>query len=159
MDPIRRRTGLKVQTQRITLSQISPASQTLIRGYEPRGGRAEVHRALFEPLTGALIDEPHVLQRGYIDKANITTPAKNEAGAAVLEIATEARSLTRPLQRFRSDASLRERAPLDAFRKYASLAETVDVPWGREANSADADHNRTRGTRRPDFSRSVGGST
>lgn len=144
MDPIRRRTGLKVQTQRVTLSQIAPPVQMLIRGYEPRHAPAEVHRALFDPLSENLIDEPHLLLRGFVDKATISTPAKNETGNATLEIATEARSLTRALQRFRSDASLRQRAPTDAFRQYASQSETADTPWGREASARQSDSNNRR---------------
>lgn len=156
MEPIRRRTGLQVQTQRISLSQIAPEVQMLIRGYEPRHAPVEVHRALFEPLSENLVDEPHVLLRGYIDKVTLTTPAKNEGGSVSIDIATEARSLTKPLQRFRSDATLKERRPGDGFRQYASMAESVDTPWGQEASARNADENRTRGTRRPDFSLSVG---
>lgn len=38
---------------------------------------------------------------------------------------------TRPLSRTRSQATLRARAPSDAFRKDASLAETVETEWMR----------------------------
>ena len=148
MEPIRRRTGLKVQTQRVSLSQIAPEAQMLFRGYDPRHAPVEVHRALFDPLTENLVDEPHVILRGFIDKATVTTPAKNESGNATLEIATEARSLTKPLQRFRADATLRERAPEDGFRKYASLTETADVPWGRESSAQRSDDNKSRREKR-----------
>lgn len=131
-DPIRRQTGIKVRTQRVTLSQVSAEVQQLIRGYDPRHAPVELHRALFHPLTEALIDEPHVLLRGYIDKVSVSTPEKGGAGNVSIEIATEARSLTKPLSRFRSDASLRARASGDGFRKYASLTETAEVLWGRD---------------------------
>lgn len=131
MDPIRRQTGLKVRTQRITFSQIAPEMEMLIRGYDPRHAPVEVHRALFHPETEALIDEPHVLIRGFIDRAPLTTPAKGEAGQVTLEIASEARALTKPLSRSRSDATLRGRNGDDAFRQYASLTETAETPWGR----------------------------
>ncbi|MGN7870965.1 hypothetical protein [Paracoccus sp. 22332] len=131
VDPIRRQTGVKVRTHRITFSQVAPEVEMLIRGYDPRHAPVEVHRALFHPDTETLIDEPHVILRGFVDRAPLTTPAKGEAGQVALEIASEARALTRPLSRFRSDAGLRSRDDEDAFRQYSSLAGTVEVPWGR----------------------------
>ncbi|MBC9246749.1 hypothetical protein H4P12_08490 [Paracoccus sp. 11-3] len=131
MDPIRRQTGLRVRTQRITISQIAPEAQMLIRGYEPRHAPVEVHRALFDPLTENLIAEPHVILRGFLDKAPLTTPPKGEAGEATLEIVTEGRALTKPLSRFRSHATLRTRAPTDGFRRFAARSKTEEVKWGR----------------------------
>lgn len=130
MDPIRRQAGLKVRTQRVTLSQIAPETEMLIRGYDPRHAPVEVHRALFDPLTEELIDEPHELFSGYIDKVKLTTPAKGGAGSVSIEIASEGRALTRPLSRYRSDATLRARAADDAFRQYASETDR-ETPWGR----------------------------
>lgn len=131
-DPLRDQTGIKVRSYRVTLSQVSNEVQQLIRGYDPRHAPIELHRALFHPLTENLIDEPHVLRRGYIDKVTLTTPQKGGAGSVAIEIVTEARSLTIPLSRFRSDATLRARAPEDAFRQYSSLTETAEVLWGRD---------------------------
>lgn len=142
IDPIRRQTGLKVRTQRITLSQIAPETEMLIRGYDPRHAPVELHRALFDPLTEELIDEPHELMSGFVDKAKVTTPAKGGAGNVAIEIASEARALTKPLSRYRSDATLRARSADDAFRQYATLAASVDVPWGREDRSRRVDDNR-----------------
>lgn len=132
VDPIRLQTGIKVRKQRVTLSQVSNEVQQLIRGYDPRHAPVELHRALFHPLTENLIDEPHVLLRGYIDKVIVSTPEKGGSGNVSIEIATEARALTKPLSRFRSDASLRARDPGDAFRQYATLTETAEVLWGRD---------------------------
>ncbi len=131
VDPIRRGTGLQVRTQRASLSGISPETQLALRGYDARHARVEIHRAIFDPLTLQLVDEPHRLFRGYIDKLKIITPAKGEAGKAEIELASAARALTTPLSRKRSDASLRARAPADAFRQYASQADAVETPWGR----------------------------
>lgn len=131
MDPIRRQTGIKVRTQRITFSQVSPEVLQALRVFDPRHAPVEVHRALFDPLTEALIDEPHLILRGYIDKAPLPTPPKGESAAVSIEVATHARALTIPLSRFRSDATLRARATGDGFRKYASLADTVETKWGR----------------------------
>ncbi len=131
VDPLKWRTGLTVRTQRVTFSQVAPEVQQLIRGYEPRHAPVEMHRALFDPLSEGLINTPHLLLRGYIDKVTVTTPVKGKAGDVTVEIASAARALTRPLNRHRSDAALTVRAAGDTFRKYASTTDKIDVPWGR----------------------------
>lgn len=131
LDPLRRQVGMKARTQRVSFSQVSPEFLQLIRTYDPRHAPIEIHRALFDPLSEQLIDEPHLIQRGFVDKANIPTPAKGGAASISIEIATHARALTKTLSRFRSDATLRSCAAADAIRQYASLSEAVDTPWGR----------------------------
>lgn len=130
MDPIRRQTGLKVRSQRITFSQISPEMMMAVRGYDPQHCPVEVHRALYDPSSEALIDPPHTILRGYVDKLKLPTPAKGERGNLTFDIATAGRALTKPVSRYRSDASLRARAPSDGFRKYSSLADMGEAPWG-----------------------------
>jgi hypothetical protein len=135
VDPIRRQTGIRSRTQRVTLNHVSPEVIQAMRGYDPRHAPVEIHRALFDPATEELIDEPHVILRGFIDKAPLPTAPKGETASLHIEIATHARALTRILGRSRSDATLRTRAPADAFRQYAGLAETVETPWGKKTES------------------------
>jgi hypothetical protein len=139
VDPIRRQTGVNGRTQRASLSHLAPEVLQALRGYDARQAPVEIHRALFNPDTGALIDEPHVIISGYIDKAPLPVPAKGETGSAKIEIATHARALTRNLGRSRSDATLRARAPGDAFRQYAGLADTVETPWGKKSDSSKSE--------------------
>lgn len=131
MDPIQRETGLNVRTQRVTFSQVSGELMQLVRGYDPRHAPVEVRRALYAPDTDALIDAPHLILRGYLDKLKLQTPAKNEQGNVSFEIATAGRALTKPLSRHRSNATLMARAPGDRFRQYATLADAAEVKWGR----------------------------
>lgn len=67
-DPIRRQTGIKVSKQRVVFSQVAPEVQLAVRGYDIRHAPVELHRALFAPLSDNLIDEPHEILRGYVDK-------------------------------------------------------------------------------------------
>lgn len=131
MEPIRRQSGLKVRTHRVTLSQIAPEVQVLIREYDARHAPVEVHRALFDPMSEALIDTPHLLLSGFVDKATVSNAGKGASAEVAIEIASEARALTKPLSRSRSDATMRVRAKDDAFRLYAGQTETVEVKWGR----------------------------
>ncbi|MDR5655367.1 hypothetical protein [Ruixingdingia sedimenti] len=130
VDPIRRGTGLQVRTQRLSLSGIAPEVQLAVRGYDVRHAVIEIHRAVFDPLTLALVAPPHRLFKGYIDKLRFQTGAKGEASSVDLDVASGARALATPLSRKRSDASLRARMPADAFRQYASQADAVETRWG-----------------------------
>lgn len=130
IDPLKWRTGLTVRTQRVRLSQVSAEAQQAIRGYDTRHAPIEMHR-VFWNADGNMIDPPHLLMRGFVDKLTLTTPKKGEAGDASVEIASMGRKLTRPLNRYRSNAALVARAPTDTFRKYASITDKVEVPWGR----------------------------
>lgn len=132
IDPIRMQTGIAVRTQRVVLSQVAPEVLQAIRGYEPRHAPVEIHRAIYDPETRLLVDTPHRLFKGYIDKVVVTTPAKGQSGQIELTLASAARALTVPLTRKRSDASLRARAPGDAIRKYASITDKVETLWGRK---------------------------
>lgn len=136
IEPLRRQLGIKTRTQKITFSAVSPGMMALMAQYDVRHAPVELHRALFDPLTEALIDEPHVILTGFVDKAASTRAPKNEGGAQVtIDVANHARALTRGLSRYRSDATLRARDPSDAIRQYASIADSVDTPWGRNAAS------------------------
>ncbi|MDN5786401.1 hypothetical protein [Pseudorhodobacter sp.] len=130
-DPLRRQVGVKARTQRVSFSQVVPEFLQLIRTYDERHAPVEIHRALFDPLSELLIDEPHLIQRGFVDKAKFPTPPKGGMASASIEIATHARALTKTLSRYRSDATLRARSSGDAIRQYASISEAVDTPWGR----------------------------
>lgn len=132
IDPITYQTGISVRTQRITLSAISEEVAVAIRGYEPRHAPVEIHRALFDPAGYSLIAEPHRLFAGYIDRLTINTAAIGGQSSVEMSLASSARSLTVPLNRRRSDESLRARSPGDAFRQYATVAATVAVKWGGE---------------------------
>lgn len=132
VDPIRYQAGLTVRTQRLKLSQVAPEVMLALRGYEPRHAPVEIHRALFDPETHALIDMPHRVFKGFVDKAPIPTPVKGGKATLELTIASAARALTVPLSRKRSDASLRARSAGDAFRQYASMADKVETLWGRK---------------------------
>lgn len=139
VDQIKWSTGLRTRTQRITLSQISTAVQQLVRGYDTRHAPVEIHRALYDAESRNLVDEPHLIMPGYVDKLDLTTPPKGGSGDIKIEIASQARALTKPLNRYRSHASRIAAVPGDTLRKYATRADG-EVPWGggkTKAGTAD----------------------
>ena len=131
VDPLTSRTGLNVRMQRLVFSPLAPEVEQLIRGYDARFAPVEIHRALFDPDSHALVDEPHRRFKGYIDKISpLRTGPKGDKVTVELQLASSARALTIPLSRKRSNESLRARASGDAFRQYADVAGTITVKWG-----------------------------
>ena len=126
VDPIRSAIGLDVRMQRVSLSLAAPEVALALKGRRTRFVRAEIHRALFSPLSGALVAEPHRLFLGTVDQVDLTS---GDEPQAVLTLASPARGLTRPLQALRSDAAMQRRNPGDRFRQYTAL-ENVRVAWG-----------------------------
>jgi len=130
LEPITMATGLDVRMQRLTLAPVAPEVETLIRGYDVRLAPVEIHRALFDPVTQALIAEPLRTFLGWIDSVSIPTPVVGGQASIEVTLASLGRSLTRSLALKQSDGTLRLRAPDDGFRKYAALSGTVDTVWG-----------------------------
>lgn len=127
--------GLDVRMQRLVLSPLAPEVAQVIRGYEPRLARIEVHRALFDPATMSLVAEPHRLFRGWIDEVDIATPAIGGQAAVTITMASTARAMTRTLSLKKSDESQKLRGG-DRFRRYADISGSVDVWWGEKRGKA-----------------------
>ncbi|MCU0826660.1 MAG: hypothetical protein MUE52_04480 [Tabrizicola sp.] len=127
--PIKYQSGLGVRMQRMVLSPISTVVADLIRTYDSRFAPIEIHRALFSPLDGSLVAEPHRLWKGFVDEVEVKeTGTPGEATCEVVA-ASSARLLTRTLTLKASDATQQLRGG-DRFRKYADVSGKVDVWWG-----------------------------
>lgn len=128
--PIVQRAGYVVQTQRVSLTGISPEAVTALRVYDARFAPVEIRRAVFDPQTLDLVAEPHVMFLGSIDEVSLPTPAKGGSSRADLSLVSSARSGTQTLALRRSDEALRVRAPADGFRRYIAVSNAVPVWWG-----------------------------
>lgn len=74
VDPITSRTGLNVRMQRLVFSPLAPEVEQLIRGYDARFAPVEIHRALFDPDSHALVDEPHRRFKGWGSSIRLRGP-------------------------------------------------------------------------------------
>lgn len=133
--PMVSQTGLTVRMHRLTLSPINEAVAAMIRTYDARFAAIEIHRALFDPVTSALVSEPHRVFKGIIDEVEL--PVDPEQGETRCEVtaASSARYLTRTLTLKRSDASQQRRSG-DRFLRYADVSGEVDVYWGEKRAAA-----------------------
>lgn len=125
--------GLNVQMQRLTLAILTPEVEAAIRSYDPRLAPVEVHLALFDPETNALIGTERMI-KGTVDSAPINEAPRGSNADAVCEItiATSTRSGTRTLASKKSDSSQKERDANDRGREYADISGEVRVTWGEE---------------------------
>jgi hypothetical protein len=130
ISPIKYVTDLTVQTVTITLSQIHPLVLDMSRGWDIRGGKVEVHRAVFDPQTHALAGIPRCRFRGKVNKAPNNTAAVGGEGALPIEVASIVRDLTRNNPAKKSDETQKRRSG-DRLRRHTGTAN-VDIWWGQE---------------------------
>ena len=126
-------TDMTVQSVTINLSQIADVAQQLIRQFNARLARVEIHTMYMHPETGmpvgTLLDWV-----GEIDKVKVKTPAIGGEGSIEIKTVSDIMSmLTRINGRRSSFEDQRKHANGDQWSKYASTAGTWDVAWGQES--------------------------
>uniref|UniRef100_UPI001591058C hypothetical protein n=1 Tax=Martelella sp. HB161492 TaxID=2720726 RepID=UPI001591058C len=98
---IPRVSDMTVQTVDVTLSQIAPEVQQLVRGYDARLAAVEIHQMLLEPRTGQAVGAAEVAFLGLVDGEPIVTPAAGDEGSITLNLISSAISMlarTNPLK-------------------------------------------------------------
>jgi hypothetical protein len=125
--PVVYKTGLDVQVYRLGITSITDEARQLIRAYDPRFAEVEVHRALFDPLTRALIGAPHRVLAGTIDEVDLSRPPAGGQASCYLSVVTTARLLTYGLPNKNSHAN-QKRISEDKFLRYADAQ--AEVWWG-----------------------------
>lgn len=126
--PIVYEPGTGIGTQDITLG-LSPEGETLVRGYRLGGAPIEIHCALYNPATMALLGIKRFF-RGLIDGTPMSVPESGGTVTLPVRCITTARLGTMTLAGKKSDASQRQRLSTDRFREYGDLGETTADPWG-----------------------------
>lgn len=122
--------GTAVQSITLRLSQVVDRINDLLRGYDPRQGRVEIHRALFNATTRALVADPFPRFYGWIDRVDITTPAEGGEGGVSVVCVSDVREMGRSNPATRSDASQRARSATDSFYADAATAGELPIFWG-----------------------------
>ena len=131
LDAVVMQTGVVIRMQRVSLSPLFDSVALLLRGYDAWRAPAEIHRAFYNPLTGALIDTPKRLWKGVIDSAPIQTPAIGGESVAEVTLSSAAEALTHGLTLTRSDAVQSQRGG-DRFYRYKDVSGSVPVTWGEK---------------------------
>lgn len=131
VQPIVEETGLAVRMLRVELTDVDDV-RALLRGLIVKAQPVEIHRAVFDLETRALVVAPELRFAGTVDETPMETGAVGGSSRFGIVIASLTRGLTRLVPLFKSDAALQSRAPGDEFRKYAATTTKWVVPWGEE---------------------------
>jgi hypothetical protein len=131
VEPLVYAKGTDIRTQRITLSVNTPEVEDVFRGFIVKGAAVELHLALMDPQSGAVIDTDRKF-KGFLNRAPISTPAMGSGGGTIsLEMVSSMRLLTRTIAVKKTDQSQQLRSG-DRFRRYGAVAAEVDTEWSRE---------------------------
>ena len=122
--------GIEQRVLRIPIAGISDALVTAVRAYDARLAPIEVHRLVFDPVTGAQLGFWRAF-KGVVDQ--VTLPRGAVGGESEGEIAavSSARALSRVLPFKKSDATQARRSG-DRFRRYVAISGEVNVKWERD---------------------------
>jgi len=130
--PIRAGVGFQVRQHRIKLAPFADEVQQLMRIYEPRLAKVEIHSQPFDIDTGNPLGTPKRMLKGYITKAPEDLGAIGNDSTQEIVVVTSARDLTTSLPLMRSNEELQKRNPNDLFRQYSDVAGDWTVPWGQK---------------------------
>lgn len=129
---IARVADLTIQTVDVELSAIAAPVQALVRGYDARLARVEIHSGLLDPRTRAPVAAPEIDFLGEIDGAPIETGAAGGDSVVRLQVRSDAISmLTRRNPRKRSHEGQKRRSN-DQFGRFGNAVKTWSLTWGAE---------------------------
>ncbi len=130
---IPRVSDLTVQTVTVDLSQIADVAQRLVREYDVRLAKVEIHQVLLDPASGlpVSIDAPVFL--GEVDGAPIKTPAIGGRGSISLKVISDAISMLTRTNPRKSSYEAQKRRQGDEWGLYSGTIETWNIPWGQKA--------------------------
>lgn len=130
VQPITAEAGTSIQSVTINLPGISPEMEQMIRGYDTRTARAQLHLMLTRASDLALLDYGQMFD-GIIDRAIIQHAGEGGGATSELTLISNAALGTRKPGATKSDLRQRIRGD-DRGRRYADVTGLVDDWWGDE---------------------------
>jgi hypothetical protein len=134
---------MEVQTISVSMSQLDPAVENIVRGYDMKQAKVEVYRGMFSRASRQLVAPAYNLFTGYVDNATITTPKENDVGSIELSCVSSSQEFTRFNPDTRSHDSQLLRGSTDAFFKDSTVVAEWSHFWGTAKGKVD-----TAGTQR-----------
>lgn len=112
----------------VNLSQIAPAAQLLVRGYDVRLAYCEIHATTW--TGGALTSAPQLQWIGIVDEGPISTPGTGGEGGIALSIRSEIMTqLGQASPAKSSDTHQKRRRSGDRFCEYAGIIGSRKIQW------------------------------
>ncbi|MVO16858.1 hypothetical protein [Parasedimentitalea huanghaiensis] len=128
--PIIAKTGFQVRHYRVSLPPLTDEVKTLIRQFEPRQAKVEIHSCPLDIDSGNPLAEPVRMFKGLLNEAPEELGRKGGESRTELVLVTSARSLTLGLPLKRSSAELQRRNPADRGREIVDTAGEWRGRWG-----------------------------
>ena len=125
---LKARTGLVVQTQKVTLSAIAPEVRDMVHGLDIRLAKVRLYWVQFDPVKGNVIDI-HRVFKGTIDSAPERIGAAGQESTVELSLVSSARLFTRKAHILKSNASQTKRSG-DALFRHAEHSGKTKIYWG-----------------------------
>ncbi|MBB3452311.1 hypothetical protein FHT86_000567 [Rhizobium sp. BK313] len=133
LSPIARTADLTVQTVTITIGQIAPVAQQLLRGYDLRLAPVEIHDMTFDPVTRQPSSAPEISFLGIADGAPIKTPVVGQDGDIEISAISAAIAMLERNNPAKSSYEGQKRRSGDEFGLYSSTVANWQIPWGQKA--------------------------
>lgn len=122
---------LQVQDIQIAMSQLDEYVQQIVRDYDVRQAKVEIHRGLFDPDSRNLVSPAMIRFVGYVNNIEITTPSENNEGGVVITCVSHTQEMIRSNPSTRSDEDQRlSRSSTDNFFADAAVVGNWDIEWG-----------------------------
>lgn len=134
---IPRVSDLTIQTIEVTFSGVAPICQQIVRTFDPRLAKVELHAGWLDLESRGLVDDLEVDFLGEVDGAPIETPAAGGDSKITLNIVSDAISmLTRTNPRKRSYEGQKRRGG-DEFGLYSNVVRSWRIYWGETEVKGD----------------------
>lgn len=132
VSPIPRTADLTIQTVTITIGQIAPVAQQLVRGYDLRLAPVEIHDMAFDTATRQPSAAPEIAFLGIVDGAPINTPSVGQDGDVEISAISAAIAMLERTNPAKSSYEGQKRRSGDEFGLYSSTVANWQIPWGQK---------------------------
>lgn len=127
----------EVRSVRIRVSNLSPAIINAIRLYDLQMAPVQIHRGIFDPETGMLVDPAECRFEGFVNSAPITNGKSGGEGFIEIECVSSSRVLTKTSATRFSYETIKARpkptsGAVDHFGKYLAVAGAWRIWWGTD---------------------------
>ena len=124
-------TGVSVQPITITLSQVNDRVEQLLRQYDLKQARVEVHRGRIAPKTRQMVGPAAKRFVGFVDDPEIVEGKDGEEGHVSLSCVPYSQEMLRSNPDTRSHQSQQSRNPNDDFFIDAAVVHEWTQFWGK----------------------------
>jgi hypothetical protein len=126
---------LEARSLRLGVTRLPQEMIDMIRVYDPKLRRVDMHRMIFNKVTRQPIAPATCIFLGFMNSAPINVPEAGGEGEIELEFSMNSRYLTRTRGDKFSDEFMKRREN-DRFGKYLDVAGLWRVFWGEEEDRA-----------------------